>query len=563
MAAVDEPDLQHMLDAIIDVAGELHLRALLSRIVQSACEIAGARYGALGVLAEDGTLAEFIPHGVSEALRARIGGLPKGHGILGLLTTDPRPLRLTDLTAHSHSCGFPAHHPPMRSFLGVPIRVRGKVYGNLYLTEKASGAEFTARDEEMVAALAAGAGMAIANATLFDQTQRREFWLRASHDITTSLLEGTAPATALRLIAERARQVADAPVAAVALPDEANSANLVFDVVDGVGMGAEKLTGLSVPIAETGSGRVFATGKASILQHYGAHVVSRSDDPTVRFPPRIAELDSAVAVPLAVGGEILGVLVVARFRGDVAFSGAELQMAQMFAGQAALALEFGRAEEDRRRLAVFEDRDRIARDLHDLVIQRLFAIGLGLQGMSRLIVRKEVVDRVAGFVQDVDQTIRDVRRSIFSLQEAREGYAGLRAELLRAVQESTVALGFEPRIDFDGPLDSLVPDTVREDLLATLREALSNVSRHAVAEEVSVEVRVQRDGRALSLTVTDDGIGLPESPHRRSGLGNLDRRAKRWGGTLRLRRPAVGGTCLRWHVPLVPVGTTSSDEELE
>jgi signal transduction histidine kinase len=382
-----------------------------------------------------------------------------------------------------------------------------------------------------------------------DDVGQRELWLRASRDITSTLLSGTDPKAALLLVAERARLIAGAPIAVIALPDEDNAANLVFDVVDGAGMGGEKVNGMSVPIAETGSGHVFSTGKSAIFSQYGGHVVARSKDPDNELPPDVTKLDSSVAVPLAFADEVLGVLVLARFHGDPAFTQEELEMAETFAAHAAVALEFARAGDDRRRLAVFEDRDRIARDLHDLVIQRLFAIGLGLEGLGPML-SKEAGARVEGFVRQLDETIREVRRTIFSLQEEPDGRASLRTEMLRCVQEATAVLGFEPRVSFEGPLDSLVPDVVRPDLLATLREALSNAARHSGAQRVSVEVRVDREGGGLSLTVSDNGAGPPPGRIRSSGLGNLADRARRWRGTMSFDPAPGGGAVMRWTVLL-------------
>jgi signal transduction histidine kinase len=378
----------------------------------------------------------------------------------------------------------------------------------------------------------------------------QEAWLRAAVEITSTLLTSTDPGGALRLVAERARQLAGAPAAAIALPDESRPGNLVFDVVDGAGMDAERLTGHSVPIAETGSGLVFRTGKAHIFRDYGIHVTSRSDDPGLAFPPKVRHLDCALAVPLAFGTDVLGVLVLSRFAGDPLFTEEDLRMTEMFAGQATLAVQIARGEEDRRRLAVFTDRDRIARDLHDVVIQRLFAIGLGLQSVRQTTAGTPVADRVAGLITDLDQTIRDIRRSIFSLHDTAAPTGGLRADLIAAVGEASAALGFQPRLGFDGPLDSAVPDPIRADLLACLREALSNTARHAEAHAVSVEVAVDKAGRGLSLEVVDDGVGLPPQRIRHSGLANLADRASRWGGTLALEASAAGGVRLHWAVPL-------------
>jgi signal transduction histidine kinase len=264
----------------------------------------------------------------------------------------------------------------------------------------------------------------------------------------------------------------------------------------------------------------------------------------------LKDLDSAIAVPLVVGDETLGVMLIAKFRDKVPFTDTEVQLAQTFAAHAALAVAFARAEEDRHRLAMFEDRDRIARDLHDLVIQRLFATGLGLEGLSRLITDPKIAERLTGFANDLDRTIRDVRNSIFSLQEPVEARGDLRSELLRIAHESAGALGFEPKIGFDGPLDSAVSTAVRKDLIATLREALSNAGRHARATTVSVDVTVDRAGRSVTLAVVDDGIGIPDKPGRRSGIGNLEGRAIRWGGEFSVRRAEDHGTELIWTVPL-------------
>lgn len=336
--------------------------------------------------------------------------------------------------------------------------------------------------------------------TRVDPGERRARWFRASNDITGSLLSGNDPRASLRLVAERARQLAEAPVAAIALPDEDRPGNLVFDVVDGVGIGADQISGLSVPISETGSGHVFITGKAAIFRQYGNHVLARADDPSVRFPPQVADLDSSVAVPLAAASDVLGVLVLVRFRGDPLFTEGDLELAETFAAHAAVALVFARAAETRRRLAVLEDRDRIARGLHDLVIQRLFAVGLGLDGLRNKL-DGEHAEAIGGFVAQLDETIHEVRRTIFSLHDEQ---GGLCNALVETTREATAALGFEPHLRLDGPLDSLVPDTVRPDLLATLRDTLSDIARTGQAGAVEVGVRVEPDGSMLELRVTDD-----------------------------------------------------------
>jgi signal transduction histidine kinase len=547
---VNDIGVPSLLDAMVGVVQNLSLPDVLHRIVRSSCDLVDARYGALGVIGPDRTLSEFIDVGISEGERAEIGPLPTGKGILGLLIDQPHPLRIAELGAHPLAAGFPPNHPPMRSFLGVPVTVRDQVFGNLYLTEKRGGGEFTERDEEVVVALAAAAGVAIENATLFEQVQRRERWLAASYDVTTALLAGEDLTTTLRLIAERARVVAGASAGGIARPRDGDRSTLVFDIVEPPGPDADRLSGLSVPVENTATGIAFTTREPVVVRQYGDKVIRQQEGVADPLPPMVRDLDSAVSVPLIAGDETLGVLVVAKFRDRAPFTDTEVQLAKSFAGHAALAVQFARAEQDRRRLAVFEDRDRIARDLHDLVIQRLFATGLGLEGIGRLVTNSTAAERITGFVQDLDRTIRDIRNTIFSLQEPALAQGSLRSELLRTALDAAGTLGFEPRIGFDGPLDSAVPEQVRSDVVGTLHEALSNVARHASATRVAVEISVDRTGRRLTLVVDDNGVGIPAVLERRSGLANIEERAARWHGTSSAGSGPSGGTRLEWTVTL-------------
>ncbi|NLV56427.1 MAG: GAF domain-containing sensor histidine kinase [Acidimicrobiales bacterium] len=366
------PSVGRILDAVVSVGSHLELSEVLERIVINATELVDAQFGALGVLDPSGTrLSEFHTVGVDDALRREIGALPEGHGILGVLIDDPRPLRLPDLSRHPDSYGFPPHHPPMQSFLGVPVKVRDGVFGNLYLTDKRSAPEFSDRDEAMVIALASAAGVAIENA---------------------------------------------------------------------------------------------------------------------RLHARVAEL------------------------------------------------------------ALLEDRERIARDLHDTVIQRIFATGLALQGAARLAERPEVAERIDAAVDDLDVTVRHIRSAIFGLEASRAESGGLRRAVLGLVAEAAGPLGFEPRVLIDGPVDAAVTDATATDLLAALREALTNVARHATATRVDVEV-VADDARVV-LRVIDDGIGppAPDAP-RGKGLHNLASRAQRRGGRFALAAGPDGGTVAEWSVP--------------
>jgi signal transduction histidine kinase len=365
--------LRQLLDAVLSISSDLDLPDTLQRVVEVAAALVDARYGALGVLDQGGTrLSEFLTVGFDDETRARIGHLPEGHGILGLLIVDPRPLRLPDLGEHPDSYGFPPGHPPMRSFLGVPIRVRGTVFGNLYLTDKTTDEVFSDIDEELVVALAGAAAIAIENARLHDRL---------------------------------------------------------------------------------------------------------------------------------------------------------------------------------RDVAVIEDRERIARDLHDTVIQRLFATGLSLQGAARLADQPEVTSRIEGAVDDLDLTVRHIRTAIFDLEAIRPAAEGLRSRVIALAADAADVLGFDPRVVFDGPVDSTVPDAVVPELLASLREALANVARHARASRVDVEVRCDDD---VVLVVTDDGVGISEGAVGAGGhgLANMARRAARAGGSAAVEPGDDGGTVVVWRAPI-------------
>jgi signal transduction histidine kinase len=361
--------LSRLLDAVLTIASDLSLPVVLRRIVESACELVDARYGALGVLGEDHHLSDFVTVGVDPETYRKIGTLPEGKGVLGLLIVDPKPLRLRDITTHPESFGFPPHHPAMRSFLGVPICVRDQVFGNLYLCEKQGADEFSEADQRLVVTLATAAAVAIENARLHTRVQD---------------------------------------------------------------------------------------------------------------------------------------------------------------------------------LAVIEDRERIARDLHDKVIQRLFATGMALQTVARIAARPDVAARVVQAVDDLDETIREIRNTIFALQQPSR--RGLRVDIFTIASEATGTLGTEPRVHLEGPVDSVVPDTIADALLVTLNEALSNVARHAHAARVDVVVSVGAD---VTLRVVDDGVGIPTS--RRAGghgLANMELRAKELGGRFTIEARATGGTVLEWRVPL-------------
>ncbi|MFG3419270.1 GAF domain-containing protein [Micromonospora sp. NPDC049460] len=527
--------LRALLDAVVGISTDLDLRSTLQRIVEAACELVGARYGALGVIGQDRMLHDFITYGIDAELHAKIGDLPHGRGVLGLLIDDPRPLRMPDITQHPKSYGFPPHHPPMHSFLGVPVRIRDHVFGNLYLAEKQGGAEFTEDDEEIVVALAAAAGVAIENARLYALAHRRERWLAATAEITGVLLGEVRRTDALELVARRAREVAEAEVALVLLYDP-DAEEFTVEVVDGADEQAGALVGTVLPAAETSFAAAVAEGRHDQVADL-AHAAPW---------PALLSTGPAVVSPLATADTLHGVLVIAH-RPDRLPVATDDDMALLgsFAGQAALAMERARGQEERELLVVLEDRERIARDLHDVVIQRLFATGLQLQSAAPMATRPELAKRINAAVDDLDATIKDIRRTIFELRTPMS--AALRTEIREAVEVAAESLGYRPHLELTGPIDSAVPDEVRPDVTAVLREALSNAVRHAQATRMTVAVRV--DAGRVTLTVTDDGVGCDPAAAR-GGLVNLRERAERHGGEFEVRRAEPRGTELHWSVPL-------------
>ncbi|WP_442759044.1 GAF domain-containing protein [Streptomyces lunaelactis] len=534
-----------LLEVVVSVGRELDLPQVLRRIAEAAAQLVDAQYAALGVIGPDGrTLSQFLTVGLTEEEIARIGPLPAGHGLLGELIRNPEPLHLTDLGAHSVSYGFPAHHPPMRTFLGVPIRVRDEVFGNLYLTDKRGGQDFDAEDEAVISTLSVAAGVAIDNARLYEASQRQRRWLQANAEITNGLLSGKPRLEVLELIARRAGEIIGARVADVSVP-VAGTDDLVVELA--VGADDDTRRGLVVPVEGTLSGAAYQTGTP-------VTTVGLADD--ARFtagPRRFDGLGPAVAVPLgAAAKDTRGVLLLARAEGEPVFTEGELQPLLAFAGQAALALELAERRRDAELLALLEDRDRIARDLHDLAIQRLFATGMTLQSAARLVEHAGAAERVQRAVGDLDETIKIIRSTIFGLR-AREDETGpsLRARVARAVGEAGSALGFPPRLSMEGLLDTDVPPAVADHVMAALGETLSNAARHAHATRVEVSLQATAD--EVVLTVTDNGKGIP-ADGRRSGLQNLGERASSVGGVLDIRTPAEGGSQLIWRAPLAAVG---------
>ncbi len=529
--------MQGLLDAVLAVADGLELDATLQRIAQAAVDLVDARFGALGVLAPDGSISRFIYVGVDEATRALMGTLPEGKGLLGQVILGGWPLRVPDLGEHEASVGFPPHHPPMRTFLGVPVRVRDVVYGNLYLTEKNGGGEFTVDDEVVVAALATAAGIAVHNADLFEEGRLRQQWLEASAEIRNELLAGASEEDALRLIAQRAQELTRSDATVIALGSGEPEAGFTVRALCGA-----KEAGLSGVALDMHAPLVqeVVDGRVSVVADAPGPLLARAG---VELPP----YGSTVAAPVHSGEKVIGILVALRNHGADPFRPGDVPLLGSFAEQVTLALELGEKNRAARQLAVFADRDRIARDLHDQVIQRLFATGLQLQGVLRRSSDPDVQRRVGQSVEDLDETVREIRTAIFDLHATGvEDASSLRRLLLDTAAEAAQGCALVPSVRLAGAIDTLVPRSVGVHALAVVREAVSNAVRHADAERVTVTIEAADE---LLIDVVDDGIGIDPTVAR-SGLRNLDERAGECAGELIVRRGPLGGTRLSWRVPL-------------
>ncbi len=540
----DRTDL--LLEAVVTVSRGLELETVLHHIVETAIALVDARYGALGVLGDDGRIARFLTVGLTDGQIAAIGPYPTGHGVLGELIRHPVPLRLHDLSAHHASVGFPAHHPPMHTFVGMPLRVHGSPFGNLYLTDKRDGGDFTAEDQRVLEALAAAASVAVENARLYDDARLRERWARANDQISREVLAGSSPDDVLTLIGSQAREVADADLTAISVPDPATG-RLILQTASG--LGADEQAGSVLSADGTFAALTFRTG-----------IPMTTDDATADQRAGFA-LDVPVALgplavwPLGKPGSPRGVLAAARVRGRQPFSSVVVEALGAFAAQGAVALELAEGRASAERVALLRDRERIARDLHDLAIQRLYAAGLSLQRVART-APTDVAEQLSTTVDDLDETISLVRTTIYRLQPG-DGSGGtgprrvgLRSRVITEVDATVMSLGFAPRLRFEGAVDTLVTPEVADHVVAVLREALSNVARHASASRAGVLLAVDDD---VALTVADDGVGIPPGAAH-SGLRNLARRADELGGSFEvgLANPDAdrAGTRLVWRAPL-------------
>jgi signal transduction histidine kinase len=533
----DRKDL--LLEAGLALASELSLPIVLQRIVDVATQVTDARYGAIGVIGARNQIIEFVTTGISAKERRAIGALPSGHGVLGLLIRDPRPIRLKDIASHPKAVGFPSNHPPMHTFLGAPVRAVGRVYGNIYLAEKRGGGQFTEEDEASLILLATQAGVAIANATLYEETHLRERWLGALRDITADILSGADSESVLSEIAEHAQQLAGADLAVI-VSATSNPDQLSVDAA--AGNHATDLKGQSVPADRSISGEVMRSGKTLVLADAGAD--RRAYLPIIRT----GKVGPAIFVPLRVQGRATGTLMVANVRGGRAFDDRTTRLVETFADQASVAVEYGRAQLELRRLGLLEERERIAKELHDGIIQALFAVGMGLQGTALVAGSPETAARIEGAVGELDRVIHDLRNYIFGLRPGILADRALDQALRTLAEEFQARSGVTVQVEVDPTLASLLSARAHE-IVQLTREALSNVSRHSQATHAMV--RLVRDGSEAVLSVEDNGVGFdPRRDSTGHGLRNMRERAASFGGRMQIKSAAGKGTRLRVPFPV-------------
>jgi len=527
-----------LLRAALSLGSELSLDEVLHRIVELAAEMTGARYGALGVLGEGDRIIEFVTHGVTPEERAAIGHPPTGRGVLGVLIDEAKPLRLASIQDDPRSVGFPPNHPPMRSFLGVPVTARGEVFGNVYLTEKQGAAGFTEEDEETLTLLAAQAGVAVANARLYEEAERRGRWLASSHEVITAILSGTPGDRVLSLVAARARELVMASTSLIALPGDGGD----LSIVAADGDHAAELLGVRIPTEHSLSGDVLQTGKAIVVDD------ASGDARAHTAPLKLAHAGPAMFIPLRVRGRVFGTLSVLNTVGAARFTDRDVSLVESFAGQASVSLELSQAQEELQRLSLMDDRERIAKELHDGVIQSLFAVGMGLQGTALLVTDETLARRIEGAVEELDRVILDLRNYIFGLRPGILAGGRLDVALRRLGEEFEERTGVVTVVEVDARAAADLANHA-EDLVQLAREALSNVGRHAGATTVRLAL-VREEGAAV-LLVDDDGRGFDVSADagRGNGLVNMRDRAARMGGRLDISSVPGDGTVLRLVVP--------------
>ncbi len=526
-------------EAYGQIVGELALDTLLQRIVDVSRQVVGAHHAALGVVGADGHFDKFLFSGIDAGTAAAIGELPKGRGVLGMMIESPRTTRLGDITSDAHSCGMPECHPPMTSFLGVPIFERDRLYAVLYLTDQVAGRPFNASDEELAEALVATASIAIGNAQLYEESRRRQEWLRAAAHLSQDLLGSDQDGlTVLHRTVTIVHDLLAADTVALVVPDETATG---LAVVAGAGHGGTDLVGLRLPLEQSIAWRAMELGQGL---HDDMERVLAGPEAELRA---LVPMGPMLTLPLLGETRCQGAILTIRRPGSAPFTQAELDMAETFASQVAVAMQLVEARADQQRLSGMEQRDQIARELNEHVVQRLFAIGLYVEATAQRTAEEPVRARLLQNVTDIDETVRQIRSSIFSLYTPTPAMRTLQGVVLGVVDEVGPVLNLDLGLALDGPLDLPATPELSGDVEAVLRESLTNVTKYACASRV--EVRVETDGCLLEITVADNGVGMQGST-RRSGLDNLSRRAERYGGRLSIDNQPEGGLRLTWAIPL-------------
>lgn len=521
--------MERLLRIIVDLGSDLDLDVTLQRIVKAAMELAGARYGALGVYGSSGSLVSFIQEGIDAETARRLGDLPVEEA-----------LRVDDLTAYLHQHGISEHTPPIRAFLGLSISVRGAVFGNLYLGDDRPDRVFSDADEVAARALASAAAVAIDHARLFQRERASARWTAASREIMTAVLSPDRQTQSLDLIARRAMELADAEQAILLVPTEpdvpADEIEMLV-VAATAGQYSAEVIGRHVPVQGSTMGGAIRCGSPLITNSFQYPIEGFTD---------VGER-SAIVMPLHANNATLGVIAVARNVKQLPFDDDYLELVSDFARHAAIALALAEAREHAREVEILADRERIAQDLHDHVIQKLFAAGLDLQGTIARARSPEVVDRLNGTLNDLQATIEDIRTTIFKLQTPADSGPDLRLRIQDAVAELTEDRGIATVLDMSGALTAVTGD-LADHAEAVVIEAVSNAVRHAEATRLTVRIVVDH---RLAIEVIDDGRGIPKGNQRRSGLANMERRAAQVGGECSVSAAPGGGTRVYWAAPLL------------
>jgi signal transduction histidine kinase len=537
---VARDQMERLLRVIVEIGSDLDLDATLRRIVHAAKDLTRAPYGALAVRDPGGTLISFIHDGIDSATTERIGHLPVGKGVLSVSLLDTPALRLDDLTRHPAAVGFPDHHPAMQGFIGVPITIRGAVFGNLYLTHDEPGRAFSDSDEVAARALAIAAAVAIDNAQLFERERMSVKWMEVSREITTALLSNAESyLTPMQLIADRACALTESEQAIVLVPPDAD---LPVDEIDtlvisaAVGLNASEVIGQRIPVDASTSGAVFRSGEPVITESLSYPIKAFTD----------VGQRSAILMPLRTQDEVAGVIALARSADRPPFDDGYLDLVRDFATHAALALMLASAREHARQLTLVAERERIAHDLHDHVIQRLFAAGMDLQGTVARARSPEIVERLNRTLDDLQTIIEEIRTTIFQLKSPLGHESGFRQRIQRVITDLTENRDIVTTVRVHGPTTA-VDGELAEHAEAVVAEAVSNAVRHSGASRLTVDINV---GDMLTLDIVDNGSGMPADNHRRSGLANMLYRAEQLGGRCAISNEATGGTRVHWSAPL-------------